>query len=169
MTTSQITLTASEITLLTTATQTQVKTVLEHFAKIRACFGDSGEFKAEMQAVAEQIGSRNEHRYGRVYPRDKFSLAGGIEGNLLENVFYKLGLKYEDDDLPTDIVRKASHAVVMRQAMAADPELGLFIRSLVAGACRHSEIHGVELRIDLEMLEMLGLEPVYLFHRQRSS
>jgi hypothetical protein len=154
---SYMNLDTEEIALIAAAVETQAQEVLERFVEIRARFGDSSEFAEEMDHIACQTGSSHEHRYGGICPdRDVFRLAGGIEGSLLSNIFYHLGLR-SDSDLPVDIVRKASHAVVVRHAMARDQDLDLFIRSMIAGALKHTEIHGVRLRLDTEMVQMLGI------------
>ncbi len=153
---SHMNLNTRETALITAAIETQAQEVLERFAQIRARFGSPEEFRAEMRKVSGQIGSGPEHRYGGVYPRDKFRLAGGIEGSLLPNIFYHFGLKY-NSDLSVDIARKAVHALVMRRAMAADPDLLMFIRSMIVGAYEHSAIRGVRLRLDTEMVQMLNI------------
>lgn len=151
-----MTLNAEETAFITAAIEIQAQEVLKNFAHIRTSFGDSDEFVAEMTRIAKQTGSGHEYHYGGIRPDQSIlALDGGIEEALLENVFCALGLSYEASRSLINVARNVIHAVIMRQAMAKDKDFDLFIRSLIAGAYKHSENYSVHLGLDVKMVEML--------------
>lgn len=108
--------------------------VLSIFAQIKAGYGD--EFETRMGQIASQPNFDKIKRLESSLDQPKERFAGGLAGNLLQNLCYRLGLQVSPQAVHGEGFRFSCQiaALVLKRAMELSGDFDLYVRSLISGA-----------------------------------